>query len=96
MVYTENMTSNVSLLGAAMLLVVLLAAYGYVTLRPYQAPEAVQIGNPAAAHCVSLGGVIDIREDEQGAQAGFCVFEDGRVCEEWSLFRDDSCVPPQS
>lgn len=96
MVYTQFMTSNASLVGAAMLLVVLLAAYGYVTLRPYQAPEAVQIGNPAAVHCVSVGGSLEVREDAQGAQAGFCIFEDGRVCEEWALFRDDSCVPPQS
>lgn len=25
-------------------------------------------------------------------QVGMCMFKDGRVCEEWALYRDDRCV----
>lgn len=91
------MTSNASLVGAAMLLVVLLAAYGYMTLSGYQGPESarIQMGNPAAAHCASLGGLVEMRQDAEGGEAGFCVFEDGRVCEEWALFREGACVQPE-
>lgn len=96
------MTSNTSLITAAILLVVLLAAYGYVEVSRFEAPETVQttseqvgIANPAATHCINVGGTLEIREDAAGAQAGFCVLEDGRVCEEWALFRDNTCTAPQ-
>ncbi|WP_163311789.1 DUF333 domain-containing protein, partial [Enterobacter cloacae] len=25
---------------------------------------------------------------------GMCHLPDGRICEEWALFRDNRCVPP--
>lgn len=87
------MTSNASLLTASVLLVVLLAAYGYVTLSRYETPEAKpQIANPASEHCITLGGSLEIREDAAGAQAGYCRLPDGQICEEWALFREGSCV----
>lgn len=91
------MTSNTSLISAAVLLVVLLAAYGYVSVSRLAMPqsETVQMANPASTHCVSVGGVLEIREDAVGAQAGYCVLQDGRVCEEWALFRDNTCTQPQ-
>lgn len=87
------MTSNASLLTAAVLLVVLLAAYGYVSLSRYDTVEtrAAGIANPAATHCMNIGGTFEVREDTTGAQAGYCRLSDGRVCEEWALFRDDTC-----
>lgn len=90
------MTSNASLVGAAMLLMVLLALLGYVVVTDVGAPkkEAMQIANPASTNCVQLGGVLDIRADASGAEAGYCRMPDGRECEEWALFRDGSCVNP--
>jgi putative hemolysin len=53
-----------------------------------------EIANPASVYCENQGGALEIRESEAG-QTGYCVFEDGRICEEWALFRDKECVPPQ-
>ncbi|MHB1086381.1 MAG: putative hemolysin [Minisyncoccota bacterium] len=91
------MTSNTSLISAAILLVVLLAAYGYVSVSRFEVPQpkTVQMANPASTHCADVGGTLEIREDAAGAQAGYCVLQDGRVCEEWALFRDNTCTQPQ-
>jgi uncharacterized protein len=52
------------------------------------------LANPAAVNCVDkLGGEIKIVDTAKG-QAGYCHLKDGRVCEEWALFRDGSCVAP--
>ena len=89
------MTSNASLVGAAMVLVVLLAAYGYLVFAsPEGATQQVRIANPAATNCIDLGGSVEIREGV-GGDAGFCVFPDGRICEEWELFRTGACVNTQ-
>jgi uncharacterized protein len=91
------MTSNASLVGAAMLLVILLAVYGYVTLSDIDTPRVQQqaeeagIANPASTHCRGLGGSLEIRESAEG-QVGYCHLPDGRACEEWQLFRDGTCV----
>lgn len=44
------------------------------------------IANPASAYCVELGGKLEIRDGPNG-QAGYCHLPDGRVVEEWELFR---------
>ncbi len=54
--------------------------------------EKVGIANPASAHCAEIGGRLEIVADSSGGQAGFCHLKDGRVCEEWALFRDGKCV----
>lgn len=51
------------------------------------APEAIGIANPASEHCVKLGGKLEIRS-ETGGQVGYCHLPDGRVVEEWALFRE--------
>ena len=50
------------------------------------APQAWAMGNPASAYCVSIGGRLEMRHGPQGA-TGFCHLPDGRVIEEWELFR---------
>lgn len=90
------MTSNSSLVTAAILLVVLLAAYGYVTLSKFQTGTtqdtgSAQVANPASTHCIELGGTLEMRETVAG-QAGYCHLPDGNVCEEWALFRDNTCT----
>ncbi|MBS0491182.1 DUF333 domain-containing protein [Phenylobacterium sp.] len=61
---------------------------------PAEAPPARAVGmaNPAAVHCGTLGGVSEIREGP-GGQYGMCRLPDGKVCEEWALYRDKVCRP---
>ncbi|AOI79229.1 putative hemolysin [Burkholderia sp. NRF60-BP8] len=56
-----------------------------------QPPAQVALANPASVNCEKLGGRHVIRSLPRG-QVGMCVFKDGRVCEEWALYRDDRCV----
>jgi putative hemolysin len=46
-----------------------------------------EITNPASLHCEEQGGTVDIRAAADGGQLGYCVFDDGSECEEWSFFR---------
>lgn len=55
--------------------------------------QKVGLANPASVNCEKLGGKLDIRS-EAGGQVGYCKLPDGRICEEWALFRDNKCVPP--
>ncbi len=61
-----------------------------------QSPEKnVGIANPASTNCVTLGGTLEIMDAADGSgQVGYCHMKDGRVCEEWALFRDGSCKGP--
>jgi putative hemolysin len=49
-------------------------------------PAAVGMGNPASIHCANVGGRVVIRTTAEG-QVGDCHLPDGRVVEEWALFR---------
>ena len=55
-----------------------------------------QIANPASAYCVRLGGKVEIRKLESGDEAGFCHLPDGRVIDEWELFRRDHRAEPSA
>lgn len=57
-------------------------------------PEA-NLPNPASVFCEENGGTLEIREDERGGQVGYCIFEDGSECEEWTYYRGD-CKPGDS
>ncbi|MGS0895513.1 putative hemolysin [Burkholderia stagnalis] len=59
--------------------------------QPPSQPSQPALANPASVNCVKLGGRHVIRNLPRG-QVGMCVFKDGRVCEEWALYRDDRCV----
>ncbi|WP_407865243.1 DUF333 domain-containing protein [Phyllobacterium phragmitis] len=45
--------------------------------------------NPASVHCTDIGGRLEIRQEAQG-QVGYCHLPDGRVVEEWKLFRSQN------
>lgn len=45
-------------------------------------------GNPAADYCVQVGGKSEIKTLPDGGQAGDCALPDGRVVDEWKLFRE--------
>ncbi len=55
----------------------------------------VGIANPASVACGERGGQTEIRTEADGGQVGHCHLPDGRICEEWALFRDDRCAPPR-
>ena len=80
----------------ASLLVTLLAGCATTasTTAPAGSGTAVGMANPASVACVNQGGKLDLRNDAAGNVTGICVFDDGRECEEWALFRDHRCVPP--
>lgn len=48
--------------------------------------------NPASVHCEALGGSLEIRTDADGGQYGMCRLPNGRICEEWALYRDGECT----
>ncbi len=58
---------------------------GCATAEP--ANPAVGMANPASVYCERLGGWLEIRKDADGAESGWCHLPDGRVVEEWALFR---------
>ncbi|MDD2909811.1 MAG: lamin tail domain-containing protein, partial [Candidatus Pacebacteria bacterium] len=49
------------------------------------------VPNPASVFCDEKGGKIEIRQNEIGDQYGVCVFDDGKMCEEWAMY-SDSCT----
>ncbi|PRD44827.1 DUF333 domain-containing protein [Phyllobacterium phragmitis] len=51
--------------------------------------EPAGMPNPASAYCVSIGGRLEIRQEAKG-QAGYCHLPDGRVVDEWELFRSQN------
>jgi len=63
-------------------------------LPPSPVDNRIGLANPASVFCQEQGGQLEIREEEAG-QAGYCVFEDGRICEEWALLRDGECIAPE-
>jgi len=48
------------------------------------------VPNPASVFCDEKGGKIEIRQNGNGDQYGVCVFDDGKMCEEWAMY-SDSC-----
>ncbi|WP_365962920.1 DUF333 domain-containing protein, partial [Mesorhizobium sp.] len=60
------------------------------------AQKPVGRANPASVHCGDIGGRLVIRKDKAGNEYGFCRLPNGRLCEEWALFRDNKCVGPKA
>ncbi|TIT36700.1 MAG: DUF333 domain-containing protein [Mesorhizobium sp.] len=56
------------------------------------AQKSVGMANPASVHCGAIGGRFVVRKDKAGNEYGFCRLPNGRLCEEWALFRDNKCV----
>ncbi len=49
----------------------------------------IEIANPASTYCLDQGGELELRENEDGGQVGYCVFENGNECEEWLFYRGE-------
>ena len=59
------------------------------TEGPLESP--LDMPNPASKFCRDQGYQLEMRTDASGT-TGYCVFPDGRECEEWAFFRDE-CAP---
>jgi hypothetical protein len=55
-------------------------------------PAASGIANPASVYCTEQGGTLEMREGP-GGTAGYCHLPDGRVVEEWELYRAAHAQP---
>jgi hypothetical protein len=67
-------------------------AYFRGECAPGGAAPSANLPNPASVYCEEHGGVLEIRTDAEGNQAGVCVFPDGSECDEWAYFRGE-CAP---
>ena len=56
-----------------------------------QKSQQPELANPASVYCGENGGKLEIRNEKDG-QVGYCLFNDGSECEEWSYFRGE-CKP---
>ena len=80
--------------AVALFLPVILAACHHdrkpALMTRHDPPDARSVGmpNPASAHCVKIGGRLEIRNGAGGA-VGICHLPDGTEMEEWALFRRD-------
>lgn len=79
---------------------ILAAGFALISSMPFAAGAAAQkpvgMANPASVHCGEIGGRLVIRKDKAGNEYGFCGLPNGRLCEEWALFRDNKCVGPKA
>ncbi len=53
------------------------------------AGAGVAMPNPASKYCVDQGYNNTIRTNPDGSQTGYCIFPNGRECEEWAYFRGE-------
>jgi putative hemolysin len=76
------------------------AGFAALSLMPIDAGAAAQkpigMANPASVHCGAIGGRFVVRKDKAGNEYGFCRLPNGRLCEEWALFRDNKCIGPKA
>lgn len=80
----------------ALLSLMLAAPAAAQTPAPTSPPPAAKplIGkaNPAAVNCAKRGGTSEITVNKRGDEYGWCKLPNGKVCEEWALYRDKACV----
>ncbi len=76
----------------ALVVIVLAASCSPHEVGPAAAPN---MANPASVYCQQNGGRLDLRQDSTGGVNGFCVFPDGRTCDEWAYFHGECGPVPQ-
>lgn len=95
-----NTMRKILIISLVLFLVVCGGYIGYGLLQEKNTPEPIEsdnqeeetnnigIANPASTNCVEKGGKVIIEEESNG-QVGYCVFDDGSKCEEWSFYRGE-------
>lgn len=83
MKFVALMTVSLALAGAIM-----------PSVPAHAAEDGAGIANPASTYCVSIGGQSIVRQTPSGA-VGYCRLPDGKVREEWALFRNSRKPSPK-
>ena len=52
-------------------------------------PQKIGMPNPASQYCIDHGGKLEMKKNANGDAYAYCILPDGRVIEEWQLFRQD-------
>ena len=52
-------------------------------------PQKIGMPNPASQYCIDQGGKLEMKKNANGDAYANCILPDGRVIEEWQLFRQD-------
>ena len=68
------------------LMIVMLSLAGCASSSP---DKSAGLPNPASVYCTEHGGTLEIRRGPDG-ETGYCHLADGRVVEEWELYRSQS------
>jgi putative hemolysin len=55
--------------------------------------DLVGIANPASTYCAEHGGEF-MHIDTPDGEVGYCVLPGNLTCEEWTYFKNGTCVPP--
>ena len=74
------------------ILILIILGFVYWFVANNNKEENVGIANPASVYCVDQGGRLEIRTNQDGSQAGVCVFTDGSECDEWAFFRKECAM----
>lgn len=69
------------------------AGAGIFALPAHAQSKGSEIANPASEYCVSIGGTSFSRRTPSG-DVGYCRLPNGKVVEEWKLFRESQKRPP--
>jgi putative hemolysin len=69
-----------------LILVIICIGIYFLFFKKVNNQENSQIANPASVFCINQGGDLDIRTASDGSQTGYCIFKNGKECEEWQFF----------
>lgn len=85
------------LIGASLLTTLLVSACSTPQVKTPE-PQSLGMANPASVYCNKVGGTSIVKKDSRGNEVGYCRLADGKVVEEWELFRsaqqEDSKAQP--
>lgn len=85
--------TSISRYLAAGTIPLLISATGCAPTPP-PAGHKAGMANPASVYCAQQGGTLEIRKGQAG-ESGYCHLPDGRVAEEWALYRArNDATPP--
>lgn len=74
------------LIGASLLTSILISACSTTEVKTPE-PKPLGMANPASVYCDKIGGTSIVKKDSRGNEVGYCRLADGKVVDEWELFR---------
>lgn len=84
-----------SFVKSAMTISVLLFCTACAQSAKVEKIPKIGMANPASVHCANLNGSTKLTKEPEG-QVGWCQLPNGKICQEWPLFRDNKCVAPNA